>query len=111
MPYQIVLHNRSQRVIVVEFPDGVKTTIEAGSMAEFVFNEPFMRVGVIVDSVRHSYAWRYPPKELMDESRSPRRFAVSMGSDGAIYAEKILRTGEVQSVPKQPDGFPLQPKR
>lgn len=111
MPYRIILHNRSDQVVVVELPDGAKTTIEAGGVSEFVFNESFMRVGIIFDNAKRFYAWRYPPKDLMDESRSPRRFAVSMGADGKIYAEKILRTGEVQSVPKQPNGFPLLPEQ
>ena len=43
MPYQVILHNRSHQMIVVELPDGAKTTIEAGSVAEFVFNESFMQ--------------------------------------------------------------------
>jgi hypothetical protein len=109
-PYRLILHNRSDRTIVVELPGGITTSISPGKFAEFAFDELLTRAQVNFGDVKRAYTWRYPPKELMDETRTPRRFAAGVGADGRIYAEKMLSNGEVQTVPQQPVGFPLLPK-
>lgn len=109
MPYEIVLKNNSMQPIEVAFENGNKIVILPGEKYDFRFDYAFTRSVIKADGVEYFYSWRYPPRDLIDRTRYPRRFALSFESDKKVYALRWLTSGhEDNPVQPQPVGFPLE---
>jgi hypothetical protein len=82
--------------------------VAPGQSAELSFDYFFMQASVAIDGAKRVFRWRLLPREMMDQTKYPWRFTLSLEPDGKIYVVKAIPTGaEVRPVLPQPEGYPL----
>jgi hypothetical protein len=105
-PTHFLFLNDSGRTIIINGNFLPSLAIAPGDFAELQF-DPTLQVSW--GGTSHRYAWKFPlpASDFMEFGKPTERFAVSLESNGSVYARKIANGRPSDTLPHQPEGFPL----